>query len=606
MSNNGLHISNYPSNSNEIELHLFDHSNEDKITGYNKNPYRVNPFSSFINYIIEIFAGKQAIQVYVGENNRTQTNHVYVKVSALCDTLKINKKAFFKDIENKSAEEIFDFIKTGVIKEKIHGYTKLRSKEEIDKLLNTLSKKNIKTEQVAGLLNQKIFSSEKMAETLFELEKKIGNKNYKTRQSCYKISKTNDRIKKIENGKFYSINLITLETVEEDLYFHKICKLAKKLQVKEDVKLIHSLKDRISYRTILKLLNKDTKKNKKILINTFIFIGKEIEHSSEAPLYKKRSRNKSGKNTHAFEINSECILIAMEKLDEGAFKVVHEALKINNFSGQNFLEQVENYVRIKPNPKAIKNSTRENINNILIKESKAMELLKDNPYAMGPLSNMVYSQTQKVIFFQKRYMGGDGRNLKHVSVRHQLNALKQFGFGLNLIHKKNHIHLDVKLNNLLLDGDFLDKKRPIQGKVGDIGFITEMGITINQGTLAYLPPECFKKWCGNIIFNENCLANEKIDSFGFGMTILETILPKPYNELDIPILGFETAHQQFNNSVTEFYKKIEKKLLTNPTPENLKRIEMLKVSYQLVKFKPQDRLTCLEAAHKLELIEKTL
>lgn len=405
-------------------------------------------------------------------------------------------------------------------------------------------------------------------------------------------------------------------------------------------KNLNALAKRISYPTIEHLLDKvKTDDEKKIMLNTFIQIGQNIRANSKAK-YFKATKIKKELEAHAYGISDQHIFIAISqlkggKISDGTYKLVTSATKIDNFANQSLSQQVESYVRIKPNPRMIKHLNEEAANknfgltNInfgltatnknLADESKAMDIyLKNNPFAVDPYLFQAYSPTGKIVLFQKRF-DGDGEKLFQASLDHQINALKELGKGLNYLHKQGVVHLDVKPPNLFIVGDINDPQTPVKGRVGDLGLLASKGACRKSGSRFYLPPEALEITQDNILYNPAYQADESADSYAYGITILETIFPRKSVEAlkasnlvvyeEVPFFAGEVVPTNFQKKRDEFFEFV-KKALFFPNPkalipaiEIIKHLQVLDVCRNLIQFDPKNRISCGDAAKILEKIQ---
>ncbi|CAH1274653.1 ANKK1 [Branchiostoma lanceolatum] len=104
--------------------------------------------------------------------------------------------------------------------------------------------------------------------------------------------------------------------------------------------------------------------------------------------------------------------------------------------------------------------------------------------------------------------------------------------GMNFLHSMDPqiIHHDLKVQNVLLDGDF-------HAKISDFGLaeykpLTSIGDEKGNlcGTITHIPPEYFK--------NPDLKAGEKFDVYSFGIFIWEVFTGKrPYQDILSPFIG---------------------------------------------------------------------
>lgn len=617
-----LHVNNPTTDSSfgSISLQFFVTETLNKtnsLTAYYFHTDRTGFFPSIANALFEFSLKKKAILV----KTDAYSDPVYVKIKDLSKALGIKKKVLIQNTKGMTPDEVSAYLKMEACIKKIQENLEPDTfcKGQIEESLLALSGAGIALENVAALMKKEGFSSEKMAKALMELGATLkGNslleENFEENQvnsefEPYRlyINGSDIYIEGIEeNGKnSFRINPITFDFQTERAP-EKIQGLITQFNLDSTTayRSLNALARRISYPTIEHLLNTmKTDDDKKVMLNTFIHIGQDIRVNSEVK-YFKETKSRKELEAYSYGLSADRIFIAIAKskggkLGEGSYKLVNSAIKIDNFAGQDFSTQVESYARIKPNPKKISRVGLKAANKNLLEESESMGILKDNPFAIEPHLFRAYSTTGKVVLFQKRY-DGDGNKLFHARVHHQLNALKELGMGLDLLHKKNVVHMDVKPPNLFISGNIKSKKTPVQGKVADIGLLTPKGEYSDCGSIFYLPPEALLIINGREFFNPNYRADESADSYSYGLTILETILPK---RMDMPFFGEKVDTASFQKKVDGFLKTVSDAISKNPTPENLKRLKMLDVCRNLIQFDPKNRLSCGEAAKALEDIQ---
>lgn len=367
-----------------------------------------------------------------------------------------------------------------------------------------------------------------------------------------------------------------------------------------------ALSKRMSYATMSKLVNDiNDADDKKIMLNTFISIGKELKtHNDLKRIYKKRVKENNQITSHAYAIGKKSVYIAISKskggkIGEGSFKQVTRAIKINNFAGQKFEKQIESFVRIKPNPEPmgipkakVTAYIFKMVNQNLKEEARIFkDYLKDNPYAIKPHSLQVMSSTGKVVLFQSAH-SGDGKLLfQHAPLMHKLSALIGFGRGLALMHRNHLVHMDVKPANLAFIGDYNSLEKLVEGRVADPGLAVKEGKRIKGGSPGYLPHEALLS-SDYDNYDSHCLANPAIDSFSYGMLILNSILD------DVPRFGesgedeIDEIDQYFKDKVEFFEKELGGRA----------KAAMVEVAQKLIKFHPKDRMSCEDASNELTRI----
>lgn len=276
---------------------------------------------------------------------------------------------------------------------------------------------------------------------------------------------------------------------------------------------------------------------------------------------------------------------------QSAFKAVSDAIKLNDLD--------EPFVKIEINGD---NKESGNLNqtclavNEIKKEGKFIAELHKHKDEKGsdcvilPFACEIATdkENKTMIFFQKKYTGGDGNNLKTAPLFQKMHVLKNVAEGLAFVHKLGFVHMDMKPANFLIEGD-VEGQIPAKGKVSDFGLTVKSGSAIHGGTLLYLAPEALHVNQTGFYFNHKCLVKDKIDSFALGITILEvlrgTTLTCVLGAMNQQ--GIEKEIAQYTPAFS-FSKK-----------EKDASKDLLNVARQLLKYDPLTRISCAEAAQKL-------
>jgi hypothetical protein len=610
-------------NTSHFKLQFFESDIQNKLNtlrAYHFHPDRTNFFAKIWNIIFEYFIGKTAIQLHTDDENKS----VYVKIDEICQKLFLDPLILQKEIKGKTPHEITAYLKTEALIKKMRELTSDFENNQIKETFHTLAKKGIQKENIAALLNQKEFPESKMAEALMELGTTLNTQNLSDQEFIsednefkpfrYTIQGSKILIWMKDQGYLKSINVKSLEINKIDLQLIKIKELAEKLNVKncDSVHKISSIAERISYPTILELLKKmQNKDEKKILLNTLIQMGQELEGSNQTSKYFKQKKENSEIETFAFGIDDQQIYIAISKsldglIETGSFKQITLALKIDNFTDQSFWNQVSFFVRIKPNPEMIQVLGLQKTNENLINESNNLILNKDNLYIVDPYSFQDFSETGKIVFFQRKY-DGDGEDLFEADIEFQLKFLIDIGYGLNSLHQMEYAHRDVKPSNFFYIGNLEDKSIPFEGKLADLGFLSKIGNIAGSGTILYLPPEALDVTnIENIQYKEG-KVDISIDSYSYGVSILETILPRTkalqrfiQGEFDVPFFAEYTNEIDFQDNMDDFLELAKKEI--NKFKNSTIKKQILQVCFNLIRFDPKERILCHVAAKAIENI----
>jgi hypothetical protein len=593
------------------------------ISAYNFHPDKTNWWKSILHWCIEFIWGKTAVLV----NVHGEASPLYLRVDELKKVLHISNHLFVNDahqylLENQKTVTLNKVKKFVCEKEFFWNKT---HQESITALIERLGYRNI-FELFEN--NELGIDQTTLSKLLVDLGKELIQKHQsmiikkKTQEKYgYTISLPDIFIWKKEDDIKIKINLHTLVMTKEinspsvnsrntsvlSNFFsnqNTLDKLASKAQFEDmAIKLDHeknlnhlqNLAKHVDFSILLDILGRLEEDEKKIMINTFVEIGKELRLpkifqklvSLFITKYKKKQKIGSRVISHAFAISKSNIFINQKKFAEGSYKIISTALRINDLS--------EPFIRVKTKkqPKTGNSlidfiSNQSSINETKL-ESKLLEKLykTNNPYLMLPYSCEIESMGEILILFQIKY-DGEGTDLKAAPIFQQLAALADYAKGLSLMHRVNYIHMDVKPGNILFQGDLNDLVIPIKGKVSDFGMTCLKGTHIKGGSPAYLPPEVFSCGC----FNLNGKTDANIDSFSLGVTIYEIIMNW---EID-------KALSQFSDHELDIFFLKAKCTLSQSNDYPI-QYAVLEVARNLLHTNPTKRISCDEAAKRLVQIQ---
>ena len=355
------------------------------------------------------------------------------------------------------------------------------------------------------------------------------------------------------------------------------------------------------------LLDCKSEDSKQRMYRTFVAIDNTIKNSSNEPKRINRSQFES-RNIHAYTIENSAVYIELSKLKnkskpsdvflgEGTSKLATKAIKIS-FDAEDEKFKVELVARTVPNPK-IKTANFEDTKSIgcsnqsIEEEIKTRKLFEATENVVAAYHLTIQSKTKnrqnKTVCFEKLYISGD-ELVTDISLKDKLSALIGVGNGINEMHKKGYIHSDIKIDNCFL----LNSKLRKEGFIGDLGMVTKIGTSLKGGSPSYMPPEAldFNPTTNEYIFKG--LANTKIDSYSFGMTILASIAKEKSSLL------FKTSALGLMKQQRTYEAELEN-CLNNLLSENQAQNEMLVICYRLMRFEPNLRISCEEA---IELLKK--
>jgi hypothetical protein len=566
--------------------------NEQNIQNVSAIIFENNLFSKFKNLVTNFFNKRILIQLDQSVKN---CNQAYVKVSELSQILKMSEKQIIKQTKDKSAKQISNYLKSEVLINKIVKLVPNLGKNEIRIALNELFKAGLTPDKIVEFMKEDL-NNPQMVWTLLKLSG--SQSNHPDMQNTYKfqINEANECVIINDQKEFkFTLNFndagLNKQVQENRDHLNKIL---------EDIGIsptnlrnIITTANKISFDTILSLANEQPKR-KKMFLNTFLHIGKSLRTSDQADSYFKSIKTK----TFAYAIdNKDRIFIRYSKLSKGSYKQVDKAIMINNFTEQMLSDQVEKYVRIKPNKKSIAKYGLRFANFFVISDSYILKKLGISKFISGYNEFEAITLSGKVVAFQ-RQCDGDGKDLFGKPLKKLLNIFVDVGSALNHTHEKGYTHRDLKPENILFIGD--------EGRLADFGLSQPNGQISADGTPHYLPPEATVLKAKDIVIPSDCLTNEKIDSYGFGMTMLAILINQDSNSNKLPCFSLKRDEKAFDDEVKEVLYQELTSILNNSSislEEKGMRIEILKVCDDLIKFKPEDRITCDAAKKRLQNIQ---
>ena len=523
-NNYSININNY----NNIKI-VNDKNVKEETSEKSKKPENIKKFLKAIILCIPNNNGEsETISYNRKENNNAIFNEKIEKDKNIISKENDNKITFISINNNMNITNQNQIINNYEIQLK----DKLKNKDEMI-INNNHALKNIKSKE--KIINNKIIKEE-FSEII---KKKENNKKENETNKIKKLNENNDK----ENAKKEELDIkLELEDKEEEL----LCDIRKgKDEEKEDEKSNASQsRDCLYYQTELEKLS--------IYIKTYY---------SDKKVYP--------------ESNTQFYLFGRE-IGHGAFGKVNLCLHI----GSGHLVAMKTFVKKDSKYK----ETKEKLKN----EVEVLSKLH-HPFINQILDNF---ETDTHFFIVMEYICGD--LLSFIRKRNKLNEqiskviFKQLIEGLKYIHKKNIIHRDIKLDNILID-------TTNTVKICDFGVSRkiERGEKVYErcGTPAYIAPEIYKK-IGYTGFQS--------DVWSAGITLYYMLSG------NLPFKG-NNIHELENAILFGEYKKIRdisfdandiiEKMLKLDPKERITIDELLK--------HPWLRNVNLENRHKLNIFSKT-
>lgn len=365
-------------------------------------------------------------------------------------------------------------------------------------------------------------------------------------------------------------------------------------QEKELNNALSSLESAIGKEAVEKL-KKDPKFQDKKMQNTLIKASAAAQEITGANIYKKKSKE-LGDESYAFVINRKGdgvdITIKQNVIARGGFKKVNNALYLNKMKEVAVL--------------SLKGQDREVLNfkwgpsTEFDKENDALMKLKDIPHIAPPYkfstkrnleSEIEGANKIKYVMLQKK-MDGDGTKIFNKSPAQQMRVMQHIATALSGMHEKGFVHLDVKLENMLIKGDLKDATEDIEGYLSDFGTMTTQGAYTN-GTGEFMAPELKSR-----DQDRDGNTTGKVDSFSLGTSIFRLLYQK-YDEKSEEYSGkFNDNEENLKRHLESLKDKIENSDSVSDEDREI-QLKMLNVAAGLLEYDPNKRLSCEAAAKAL-------
>lgn len=188
-------------------------------------------------------------------------------------------------------------------------------------------------------------------------------------------------------------------------------------------------------------------------------------------------------------------------------------------------------------------------------------------------------------------------NQNKISIQTKINYLHQISLGMEYIHKCNIIHLDIKLDNIMLTcGNYSNKIKIIDfgsAKCATNGIVYTKKI---KGTVTHRPPEGF---CRKDSYKSTMELTYGFDIWSFGIVMYEILTEIPmYLQPIVP--SYKRDDSDINYFIYE--QQMYLTIASNSFKFNLYG-ELPLYFMQCVSFNPKDRPIISDIAEKLLVIK---
>lgn len=359
-----------------------------------------------------------------------------------------------------------------------------------------------------------------------------------------------------------------------------------------------AIKNFIKDETKFKRIIADIPNWNQTMVATIVDLGEKIQNriiQDGANTYIKsiksttvNAEGKKEKATYAYIVGKDGkIYVVQEQIGKGSYKKVSNAVE---------LTEQRQVVRA-----AIKEKKEEKHTQACIEKSLEINSKLKADHIVPPYELDINTETKpqsgreyKKVAIQTKFDGTcKGLAEKNVSVYHLLTISLHIAKGLRHIHDLGYIHSDIKPDNILVKGDVSNPKQPIEAFVSDFDTLTTPGHFIG-GSPAYFAPELARNLGDQE--GEDEVTSEKIDSYAFGVMIMEMLTGSYY-------LNNEVFAYAKPNEIDAFIES--KKLKHSQSPEDQIRNALFDLTKQLLDPDMNNRLSCSDAVKKLEKLSQT-
>lgn len=624
---------------------------------YNAHPYKTNFLIKIVNWVYEFFSGRRtAVLVKVAGHN----DPLFVKVSELTKYI----PTLAKNVENAT-----DVILQNNIERTVKDIFAELNKSEDGRLsqresYTTAVKQYIPYQNLSSLVNSITgFEPKTMLLTISEIGRRMLDP---TLDSSAKLTKVpsrgaygfdiNEGVLSIydENGPIkVSVNALTLETTtilkpaptpaaraaatpppskaaaaavappRSPLMMFPgkgdVKKMQKKRLMEVVTKEFKNDKGKIQHCkaalkkmpvvNILRFLNEQADDaNRTRVLNTLVEIGKQ----SKVTPFKLPSRyTRKLSRTLSFVTTDTQTILILDKnekvgdtfvniLGKGTFKEVTKAIDLTTYTPLarvGLRSSVESLQQNGEMQKALEEECH-----------LANEIAKESTHC-APKFQIAKAKDGSTAILQKRF-SLQGFDLRKAFPEHQLKGLTDLAHGAADLHRAGRLHLDLKPNNCLVQGNLKDRSKHLTLKLTDFGTVQPIGQAKPNGTPFFMAPEVFRAYAANRDI-PSLNVTDKADSYSLGVSIwsvVTTILSErpslaPDEEVSIALLDNYDPNDAWvfpSQNIPDAREQLQQSIAKE---KDSIRKQMLEVALDLIDLNPKDRISCEEAAQRLAAIK---
>lgn len=373
--------------------------------------------------------------------------------------------------------------------------------------------------------------------------------------------------------------------------------------------LVHLLDKVPAIQLVVLLARMNEERMKAKLWSTFLQVARELNYKRIDAFYQGKEKIEDKNSYFAFAIKQENIVIAFGKqyeIGKGRSKIVTEGFYLNK--GINLVR----IKLIKPDFQELirferETRIRDELFKCLTEEEKAYFA---SPYLIEAKKYSRSYGGDIPIKFQFQYEKETKTILWNASSSQQLSAISDAAYGLAVMHKNGFAHIDLKPDNLLI----VQENGQLRVKITDFGGTvqlkteTQKGNMIREGSPFYLPHETSEQTndADNPYKLKECMSSDSIDSFTLGVSILEILNKEELEEKFKAVrrLGDIQDQKFLDQHTREIFNQANQKFPFTSRDKTI-REELFNICQQLLKVKPEERLSCTIAADKLKQLCQT-